>query len=53
MSNEQAKEFFGKLALIVSRIAQTKDSKEISKIIASKNYICMMAMDEMKSSGSL
>jgi hypothetical protein len=53
MSNEQAKEFFGKLALIVSRIAQTKDSKEISKIIASKNYICMMAMDEMKKAGSL
>lgn len=52
MTNEQAKEFFGKLALIVSRIAQTKDSKEISKIIASKNYVCMMAMAEMKKAGA-
>jgi len=51
MTNEQAKEFFGKLVLIVSRIAQTRDSKEISKIIASKNYIVMMAMEEMKKAG--
>ena len=53
MTNEQAKEFFAKMGLIVSRIAETKDSKEIAKIIRSKNYICMMAMDEMKKDGLL
>lgn len=51
MANEQAKEFFSKLTLIVSRIAETRDSKEIATIIKSKNYICMMAISEMKKDG--